>query len=445
MKKLLAFSTCLFLFWNPVFAGELETVAPSRLGLSAPRLERIAPVIQRYIDEGRIAGAVTLVSRNGRIAHLQAHGMADVESNKPMETDSIFRMFSMTKQITSVAVLMLWEEGHFNLTDPVSRYIPEFAGSQVLVDCEGETGCPEEGYTLEPARREITIQHLLSHTSGISYIFQGRKHIADLYLAGGVTDGLKQTEGTIGDMVKNLAAMPLYSHPGENFEYGLSTDVLGYFVEVISGKTLADFCQERIFDPLDMEDTHFFLPQDKLDRLTAAYSQGEDGKIFRMPDGENNWLYFSYSPDFHYNGPTTYYSGGAGVASTARDYARFLTMLLNEGRFQGKQLLGRKTVELMRRDHRVGTTGAVGLPGYGFGLGPAVHIDYQASARMSTPGEWLWAGLYYTWYQVDPAEGMVSLVLCQVWPYYDTDLHDRFHTLVYQSITGKPGKHPRDD
>jgi len=434
MKKSYLFSMGILLVTLSVWCDD-HLVNPSSVGLSADRLARIAPLVQTYVDRGEIAGAVTLVSRKGKVVHLEAHGMADLEQSRPMTTDTMFRMFSMTKQMTSVAVLMLYEEGYFMLNDPIYRYIPEFTDPEVLVPCEGESDCPEEGYRLVSADRPITIQHLLSHTSGISYVFNGRPYLADLYLENGITDGLQQVDGTTGEMIRRLAAMPLYGHPGTTYEYGLSTDVLGYLVEVVSGKNLGDFCKERIFGPLGMEDTYFWVPEEKQPRLATVYSEGADG-IFRMPDGGNTLGgYFFYSPDFQYNGPQTYYSGGAGSVSTARDYARMLHMLLNNGRLEGRVYLGRKTVELMRADHTQNVTkGTVFWPGHGFGLGPAVHLEPGRSAHLSSVGEWRWAGLFYTWYQVDPEEEMVSLLLCQLWP-YSSDLHDRFHTLVYASIT----------
>ncbi|MDJ0837314.1 MAG: serine hydrolase domain-containing protein [Acidobacteriota bacterium] len=433
MKKAISLIMSLVLVLFPL-QGRDNPVEPSIVGLSAERLARIAPLVQSYIDDGKIAGAVTLVSRRGKIVHFEAHGMADIEADREMATDDMFRMFSMTKQITSVAVLMLFEEGRFNLVDPISLYIPEFAGPQVLEPCTGETGCPEEGYRLIPAKREITIQHLLSHTSGISYTFNDRDYLTELYMEAGVTDGVQHVHGTTGEMIRRLAAMPLYGHPGETYEYSLSTDVLGYLVEVISGKNLGDFCRERIFEPLGMDDTCFWVPPEKLPRMTAAYSEGTDG-IFRMPDGESTAGYLIYSPDFQYNGPQTYYCGGGGLVSTAEDYARFLHMLLGNGRMRGKVYLGRKTVELMRADHTQNVTkGSVYWPGHGFGLGPAVHLNPGKSGHLSSAGEWRWSGLFYTWYQVDPEEEMVSILLCQLWP-TAIDLHDRFHTLVYSSIT----------
>jgi len=237
-----------------------------------------------------------------------------------------------------------------------------------------------------------------------------------------------------------LAALPLYGHPGEIHEYGLSYDVLGFLVEVVSGQNLGDFCQERIFDPLGMVDTHFWVPEEKLGRLAAAYSLDAEGNRFLMPDGENNWLDFSYSPDFQYNGPKTFYSGGAGMVSTAADYAKFLIMQANNGQYNGKVYLGRKTIDLMRHDHVGDLPGDIFLPGYGFGLGPAIHRDRVASNRLASIGEWRWAGLFHTWYQVDHDEGLVSIVLTQLWPDYASDMEARFNTAVSASIVASPGR-----
>ena len=304
----------------------LPATIPEKVGLSSERLKRIDKVMQEYVDENKIAGAVTLVVRRGKVAHLGTYGMADIEADKPMQANTIFRIASMTKPITSVAVMMLYEEGHFLLSDPISRYIPEFKDPQVLVP--SSTG---DGYTTVPAKAEITIRQLLSHTSGISYLFMGREYIAKLYQNASISDGLTQTKGTIGDNVRRLAGLPLYSQPGEAWEYSLSVDVLGYFIEVISGMTLAELFRERIFRPLRMDDTYFYLPADKVSRLAALYAPAPDGGLDEFPETPVEFGYLVMSSTFHYSGPRTYYSGGGGLLSTASDYAHFLQMMLNGG------------------------------------------------------------------------------------------------------------------
>jgi len=433
----------LFLITSTVTGQGLPTAAPNEVGLSSDRLERINKYLQETIDNDLIPGAVALIARHGKIAYLESFGMADIEANKPMKTDAIFRIASMTKAITSVAVMMLYEQGHFLLTDPISKYIPEFKDPKVLV------GIDNGAYELTPANREITIQDLFTHTSGLSYKFLGIEPIAELYENAGIKDGLSQTTGTIGDMVIKLAKLPLMNHPGEAWNYSLSTDVLGRLVEVISGKTLEEYFHENIFEPLNMTDTYFYLPDDKVSRMTSVFFPNKQGGLSKIDDTQveyhsaletaeqvdNGYLEFSVSVP--YSSPRTYFSGGGGLSSTISDYARFLQMLLNGGDLNGVRLLGTKTVEFMTLNHTGNIKIGFGLDGYNFGLGFAIHSDPGKSGQLGTIGEYYWGGFFYTQYIVDPEDDMFFIIMTQIYPNSHLDIHKKFRVLTYQSIVNK--------
>jgi CubicO group peptidase (beta-lactamase class C family) len=262
-----------------VWAQTLPTAMPEEVGLSSARLDRLTSVMQTYVDDNQVAGGVGVIVRHGKVAYLHAFGMSDRAAGKQMKTDSIFRIASMSKAVTSLAVMILFEEGHFLLDEPVSRYIPAFnRDMKVLVPIE-EGGDGGKSYRLESAKKPITIRQLLTHTSGLTYSFFGQEHISDIYRQAGITEGLTNPEGTISDMVEKLATRPLISQPGEKWQYGLSTDVLGYLIEVVSGRPLDVFLRERIFEPLEMHDTYFYLPQDKVQRLATVYTPNDNGGI----------------------------------------------------------------------------------------------------------------------------------------------------------------------
>jgi CubicO group peptidase (beta-lactamase class C family) len=402
-------------------AQELSTAKPESVGLSSERLERIATNVQRAIDEKRIAGAVTLVARRGHIAWLKAQGMQDREASKPMPTDAIFRICSMSKAITSLAVMMLYEEGNFLLDDPVSKYIPEFKNPKVLVKpATGPT------YTI-PATKEITIRNLLTHTSGLTYTWNG--DLGYTYKYAKVADGLVQYEGTIKDSVKHLAGLPLLFNPGERFEYSLGVDVLGYLVEVISGKSFNEFLRTRIFEPLSMQDTYFYVPEDKAGRLATAYTWYPGKGLNRFPDTPIVEGPFSYSADYPTRGPKKLYSGGAGLCSTAQDYARFCQLMLNGGKLGNTRLLSRKTVELMTHDQlgKISSDQA-------FGLGFGINGEKGSLSELGSPGEYNWGGFFYTAFSIDPAEQMITIFMAQVHPDSGRDLEGLFHVLAYQAI-----------
>ncbi|HKM48726.1 MAG TPA: serine hydrolase domain-containing protein [Terriglobales bacterium] len=402
-------------------AQEVPVVKPETVGLSSERLDRISSAVQHGIDDKRIAGAVTLVARRGHVAWFKAQGMADREAGKPMRTDTMFRICSMTKPITSLAVMMLYEEGHFLLEDPISKYLPEFKNPKVLV--KPASGAP---YTI-PATHEITIRDLLRHTSGITY--QWNEDLGPIYKEANVASGLLPYDGTIADSTKRLAGLPLLFNPGEKWEYSLGVDVLGRLVEVVSGKPLDEFFRTRIFEPLGMKDTYFYPPDNKLDRLATAYTYYDDKGLNRFPDTPITEGPFTYSADYPLRGPKKLFSGGAGLVSTAADYARFCQMMLDGGKAGNTRLLSRKSVELMTQD-QLGKISA----DMGFGLGFGVDGIKGPLAELGSPGEYNWGGFFYTSFSIDPKEQMIVIFMGQLHPEGDLTLNRQTHELAYQAI-----------
>jgi CubicO group peptidase (beta-lactamase class C family) len=416
----IAIATCLSASGQEVQG--LGTANPEEVGLSSSRLERLGAAVQRSIDEKRIAGAVTLVARKGRIAWLKAQGMMDLEAGKPMRTDAIFRICSMTKPITSVALMMLYEEGRFLLDDPVSKFIPEFKNPKVLVK-------PTEGEpTTTPAGREITIRNLLTHTSGLTYHWRG--DLGARYHDAGVSHGLLHFDGTAADNIKKLAGLPLLFAPGERFEYSMSVDVLGYLVEVLSGLNLDEFLKKRIFNPLGMKDTRFFMSETEASaRLATAYTWYEEKGLSRFPDQPIVEGPMVYSADVPYRGPKRLYSGGGGLCSTAADYARFGEMLLRGGKLGTARLLNPKTVEVMTQD-QLGNK----APNTAFGLGFGIAGTKGPLRELSTPGTYGWGGFFYTTFFVDPKEEMVGIFMAQLHPSGGLSLNRTFEILAQQAI-----------
>jgi CubicO group peptidase (beta-lactamase class C family) len=408
-------------FCGLAFAQAGPAAQPESVGLSSDRLERIATTVQRNIDDQRIAGAVTLVVRHGKVAWFKAQGMSDRESGKPMTTDAMFRICSMTKPITSVVAMILYEEGKFLLDDPVSKYLPEFKNPKVLV--KPASGEP---YTI-PATKEITIRDLMRHTSGMTYGWNA--DLGPMYEQANVASGLLEYEGTIGDSVKRLAGLPLLFNPGDRFEYSLGVDVLGRLVEVLSGKLLDEFFRERIFKPLGMNDTHFFVPDNKLGRLAAAYTYYPEKGLRRFPDSPIREGSFVYSAGYPYHGPRKLFSGGAGLVSTAMDYAAFCQMMLEEGQVGQVRLLSRKTVELMTHDQ----LGKIG-PDQGFGLGFGVEGIKSPLEELGSPGAYAWGGFFYTAFSIDPQEQMIVVFMAQLHPTGGLTLDRQVHELAYQAI-----------
>jgi CubicO group peptidase (beta-lactamase class C family) len=409
---------------NLVLAQALVQTAPEGLGLSSDRLFQIDAVIQQSIKREEIAGAVALVARKGQIAYLKPFGTSRIKDGSRMESDTIFRIASMTKPITSVAIMMLHEEGRFRLADPVSKYIPEFKNARVLVP----EAVGDENPTM-PARREIRVHDLLTHTSGLTYHWN--PELAEYYNEAKLPHGLSLWPGPLGEKIRQLALMPLVNHPGEAWEYGMNTDVLGYLVEVLSGAPLDKFLAERIFEPIGMKDTHFYLPADKVERLASVYSPDESGGLRELAGEEVREGTMIYSVDYPYEGPKSYYSGGGGLCSTAHDYYRFCQMMLNAGELGGTRLLSRKTVELMT-SHGIGDFAVA--PGVGFGLGFSVITDRGRASSVWSDGSYAWGGFFYTAFQIDPQEDLIAIFLCQLRPNNHLQLDQKVIQLAAQSI-----------
>jgi len=404
-----------FFLLQPTLGQGLPDATPEEVGLSSGRLNRVNTAINKHIEANNIAGAVTLVARKGKIAHFESFGMMDIEAEKLMRKDAIFRIASMSKPITTTAIMILYEEGHFLLSEPVSKYIPEFANPKVIVPSS-----TPDSLSFEPAKREIAIRHLLNHTSGITY---GEGLHSKLYSQAKITSGLGPTDGTIGEMVKRLAKQPLISHPGEEFNYSLSIDVLGYLVEVISGMSFDEFLKTRVFVPLKMYDTHFVLPRHKLSRLARTYQRTDDGKLEKE----------DVNPAFLVS--QTYFSGGAGLVSTAPDYMRFAQMILNGGKLDGVRILSRKTVELIT-SNSIGDLYAPFRPHSGdkFGYGFGIRTERGQFDELESLGIIGWDGAFYTRFWIDPKEQLIGIFMSQAKDNWNSNFINKHRVLVYQAI-----------
>lgn len=392
----------------------LPFAEPDEVGMSLERLKRIPPMIQSYIDQQLIPGAVTMVVRQGKIVHFDVQGYQNVEQKIPMTKETIFRIASMTKPITSVALMMLYEQGKFQLGDSISQWLPAYKDMRVAV-FNGRK------YDLVPADSPINVMHILTHTAGFATEYNPQNQ--ELYRQAAKFRSRKEV---IGDFVDRLATVPLNNHPGKMWDYSRATCVVGRLVEVLSGQTLADYFQEHIFEPLGMVDTHFFLPEEKLPRFAVAYTPGEDKKIQPVePDTrESFWL----------SKPGIYYMGSGGLVSTALDYFRFADMLMNGGKSGKVRILSRKTIELMTMNHigdrPVWLTG----PGNGFGLGFGITLDRGQTHNMASEGTYTWGGAYCTYWWNDPREKLFGMVLTQVRPYDHINIRADLQTIATQAI-----------
>jgi len=403
-----------------VLGGEVQLTIPEEVGMSTERLARIDDYFERHLEAHHFAGVVTLVARRGQIVQFKAYGMQEIEADVPMSKDSIFRIYSMSKPITSVAVMMLFEKGHFLLNDPVSNYLPEFKGLEVGVEeVDDETG--EKVLKTVPANRQVTIRDLLRHTSGLTYGFWGKSLVDKQYLDKRVlTD-----DETVQDTVAKLGTIPLKHQPGTIWEYSVSTDVLGRLVEVVSGEPFHVFLEQRIFKPLGMNDTGFFVPPGKVHRLATVYTPNEDNTAISPQDPEK-------AKDF--TSKPSYSSGGGGLVSTATDYLRFAQMLLNGGELDDVRILGSETVELMTRDHLGEIPMWGGAGSYGFGLGLLVYPDRGNSGSILSKGSFGWGGMAHTTFWVDPKEELIGIFLIQILPRAPMPYRDLFKPVVYQAI-----------
>ena len=408
----------LFLSTTVLFAQTLMPGKPAENGMSAERLARIDQMVNDNMNKKKIPGAVVLIARNGKIVYHKAYGYSDIEKQTVLKKDDIFRIASQSKAITSTAVMMLFEEGLFLLDEPVSKYIPEFKNPKVLVTLNWK----DTTYTTVPAKSEITIRQLLTHTSGIDYAGIGSQEFKAIYAKAGVPSGIGNDNMVLADKMKILGGLPLKHNPGEQYTYSLSIDVLGYLVETLSGMSLDQFFKTRIFTPLGMNDTYFYLPKEKHSRLVNL-TQSNDGtiKTFRQTifDGVNP-IYPTL--------PGKYYSGGAGLSGTIEDYAKFLQMFINKGEYNGVRLLSRKTIELMLTNQiQPPITNQYGL---GFGLETDKN-DYQS---MNSIGSFSWGGAFNSQYWADPKEKLVGLIYTNMYSSPGINTGDRFKVLTYQAI-----------
>jgi CubicO group peptidase (beta-lactamase class C family) len=394
----------------------LKDSSPEKVEISAERLLRIDNMLQESIDNGWIAGAVGFIARDRKIVYNRAFGISDFETKSPMQTDNIFRICSQTKAITSIALMMLFEEGKFLLDDQVSEYIPEYANPTVL-DRYYEK---DTTFTTVPAKREITIRDLLTHTSGIEYAGIGSDTMRAIYAKYDIPGKFGTDKVLLGDAMKALGKLPLKHQPGERFTYGLNIDVIGYLVEVLSGESLDQYFRKHIFEPLGMNDTWFYLPADKQDRLVDVATEDNQHHVAPLLQDSVNYPLLK----------GTYFAGGAGLSSTVKDYAVFLQMLLNKGKYNGKRFLSKRTVELITSNQ----IGELNLGRNKFGLGFEITTAAGQAELGVSEGSFSWGGYYSTTYWADPKERLVCLLFMQQDPLSHGEIQDKFKALVYQAL-----------
>jgi CubicO group peptidase (beta-lactamase class C family) len=417
MKKLILFTAIIFAA-SVAMAQVLVPGKPADNGMSAERLARIDQLINEHVSKKQIPGAVVFIARNGKVVLHKAYGYSDVDKQTALKKDDIFRIASQSKAITSLAVMMLFEEGKFLLDEPVSKYIPEFKNPKVLVNLNWT----DTTYTTTPAKSEITIRQLLTHTSGIDYAGIGSQEFKAVYAKYKIPSGIGNDNMVLADKMKALGGLPLKHQPGEAYTYGLNCDVLGYLVEVLSGVSFDQFLRTRIFQPLGMNDTYFYLPKDKHARLVGIH-QTKNGTLVRM----NGTAFDNVNPDY----PTLegkYFSGGAGLSSTVEDYAKFLQLFLNKGEYNGVRLLSRKTVELM-------LTNQIQPPLTNqFGLGFGLETDKNDYRSIYSIGSFDWGGAFSTTYWADPKEKLIAQVYMNLYNSSSFGIGEKFKVLTYQAI-----------
>lgn len=415
-----AFVAILVTLVAALHAQELPLGKPEEVGMSSERLQRLTSVFEAYAADKKMAGSVILVARHGKVAYFNSFGKRDLEANVPMQNDAIFRIASQSKALISVGIMILQEEGKLLIGDPVGKYIPEFMETTVAAPRTGG------GYDIVKAKRAITLRDLLTHTAGIGY---GYGLAADKWKEAGIQGWyFADRNEPIAATIARMAKLPMDEHPGEKFVYGYNTDILGVVIEKVSGKSLDEFITSRILAPLGMKDTYFYLPQNKVNRLAAVYSAYADKPLERAPDSGT-----MVSQGAYVNGPRKSFSGGAGLLSTASDYARFLQMMLNKGTLNGNRILAPSTVELMTVSH-LGTIPYGTGSGSGFGLGFSVLEDLGDRGTPGSPGEFGWGGAYGSNYWVDPKEDLVVVYFKQLTPTNGLDDGGKLRTLVYQAI-----------
>jgi CubicO group peptidase (beta-lactamase class C family) len=428
MKKIIALVTQLFILLlfincsNEERGIERQTFSPvsnyEDAGFDTSRLQRIDSALKSYVDGNILPNALTFVARHGKIIHNNAYGWKNKESGEMLQKTDIFRLASQTKAITSAGLLILYERGYFLLDDPLSKYIPEFKNPQVLIKLD----LKDTSWTSRPAKSEILIRQLLNHTSGIT---QGIRPDYPIYKKYGIMNARSTPGMTLKKLIPVLAKLPLVHDPGKDFTYGLSTDVIGYLIEVLSGKDLYTFLKSEILDPLGMQDTYFYLPDEKANRLVKLYEKSHPDSILRTS-------HFKELDEFPIAGSKTYFSGAGGLCSTIEDYARFCQMLLNGGEFNGTRILSRKTIELMTRN-QIGDLQI--WNGDKFGYGFEIMGESGLQSMLGSVGSYRWAGMYSTDYMIDPKEDLIILFFTNVYPNVNNDeVAHRFRILVYQAL-----------
>ena len=393
---------------------DLAKASPESVGVSTERLKRLETGLQRFVDEGRLAGVTTLLARRGKVVHVTTFGKKDVRSPNPITRDSIFRIYSMTKPVTATAMMMLFEEGKWQLDDPVSRYIPEFAKLQVYI---GDN--PDGTMKLEDARRAMTMRELMTHTSGLGYVLNPANAVDRLI----IKEQILRSDVPLQVMIDKLAKTPLMAQPGTRWYYSIAIDVQGYLVQKLSGQSFDDFLQARLFGPLGMKDTAFYVPKQKLDRLARVHTDGQDGQL--APPAND-------APDVttRPSGP----SGGGGLYSTADDYLRFAQMLLNGGEFAGTRYLSPRTVQMMRTNHLAAEPLKTVRAGTGWGLGFRTVMDAAAAGEPVADGTFDWYGLAGTWFWIDPASDLVFVGMIQHRGRANNEIRTISRNLVYQAL-----------
>ena len=431
MRKIIVFFLAIVFFEGFTLQAQtankpvLTVGVPEKNNFSAARLQRIDKLVQQYIDSGWITGAIAIVAKNGNIVYHKAIGYDDKEKNKPLQKDAIWRIASQTKAITSVGVMMLYEDGKLLLDDAISKYIPAFRKPNVL----DKFNKADSSFTTVPAKREITIRDLLTHTSGIDYAQIGSETAVAIYSKAGVVGGIGLKGGLLKDNILKLAALPLSHQPGEKFTYGLNTDVLGYLIEVVRGMSLDAYFTKYIFAPLGMKDTYFYIPKEKQNRLAMLHSDDQTKHVVNTAE------IISVNGTFYRDYPIldggSFYSGGGGLVSTAYDYTVFMQMLLNEGEYNGKHLLSKNTIRLMTMNQigniNLGRTGK-------FGLGFQIVTDVDQSRNTVSLGTFSWGGMFASSYWIDPKEKIVAQFVLQQYPFSHGDIAEKFKVAVYQAL-----------
>ena len=424
MNKVLLALSLMAVYLANAQSSQVLISAPNPKNVSLQRLNHIDDLLKQYVNNAWIGGATALIAKDGKIIYHKSFGYQDLHTKKPLKNDAIYRIASQTKAITSVGVMMLYEEGKFLLDDAISKYLPQFKNPKVLQ----QFNASDTSYTTVPAKREITIRDLLTHTSGIGYAQIGSSQMNAIYYKAGVVGGIGVGRILLADKMKKLGALPLFNQPGERFTYGLNTDVLGYLIEVVSGMPLDQFFKQRIFEPLGMNDTYFYLPASKQARLIALSTEDERKKLGKAADTLTmNGTFYSNFP----NSNGTYFSGGGGLSSTALDYSIFMQMLLNSGQYNGKRILSPASIRMMTAN-QIGPL-TVGK-GDKFGLGFEIVPQENEGKTPLSVGSFFWGGMFSSTYWIDPKEKIVAQLFINQYPMSHGEIHDKFKAMVYAAL-----------